>query len=119
MASAPTEIADGAWKITRGVPLRINVFFVREDGGVAVFDAGHAPMGAAVRAAADALGGATRLVLGNPHADHRGGARAGGAPIHSHGDDPEDVAGCRSSRAPSRAGRSPRGTAGRCRSPPR
>jgi len=52
MASSPTEIADGVWRITRGFPLRINVFFVRESGGVAVFDAGHKPMGAAVRSAA-------------------------------------------------------------------
>jgi hydroxyacylglutathione hydrolase len=74
MAASPTQIADGVWRLTRGFPLRINVFFVREEGGVAVFDTGHKPMGKAVRAAADALGGATRIVLGNPHADHRGAA---------------------------------------------
>ena len=93
MASAPTEIAAGVWRVTRGFPLRINVFLVREGNGVAVFDAGHKPMGAAVRAAADTLGGATRLILGNPHADHRGGARAVGAPIHCHADDRENVEG--------------------------
>lgn len=86
-------IADGVWRLTRGFPLRINVFFVREGDGVAVFDAGHRPMGAAVRAAAEALGGATRVVLGNPHPDHRGGAAAIGAPIHCHVDDRADVEG--------------------------
>ncbi len=93
MASAPTEIADGAWRITRGFPLRINVFFVREGDGVAVFDTGHRPMGPAVRTGADALGGATRVILGNPHADHRGGARAVGAPLYCHADDRANVAG--------------------------
>ena len=34
MAASPAQIADGVWRITRGVPLRINVFFVRDgDGG--------------------------------------------------------------------------------------
>ncbi len=93
MAASPTQIAAGVWKITRGFPLRINVFFVREGDGVAVFDTGHKPMGAAVRAAADALGGPTRVILGNPHADHRGGAGAVGAPIHCHVDDRENVEG--------------------------
>jgi glyoxylase-like metal-dependent hydrolase (beta-lactamase superfamily II) len=93
MSASPTAIADGVWRLTRGFPLRINVFFVREEGGVAVFDTGHKPMGKAVRAAADALGGATRIVLGNPHADHRGGAKAIGAPVHCHVDDRENVEG--------------------------
>jgi glyoxylase-like metal-dependent hydrolase (beta-lactamase superfamily II) len=66
---------------------------VREGDGVAVFDTGHKPMGAAVRAAADGLGGATRVILGNPHADHRGGAPAVGAPIHCHADDRGNVEG--------------------------
>jgi len=93
MAASPTQIADGVWRITRGVPLRINVFFVRDGDGVAVFDTGHKQMGAAVRAAADALGGATRVILSNAHADHRGGARAMTAPIHCHRDERADVEG--------------------------
>ena len=93
MASSPAEIADGVWRITRGFPLRINAFFLREGDGVAVFDAGHKPMGAAVRAGADALGGATRVILGNPHADHRGGAAAVGAPVYCHADDRDNVEG--------------------------
>ena len=111
MASSPTQVADGVWRLTRGFPLQINVFLVREDDGVAVFDAGHKPMGPASARAADALGGATRVILGNAHADHRGGANAIGAPIHCHPDERADVEGdggahyfdsrrCRSSRAP-------------------
>jgi len=83
----PVPVADGVWRITRGFPLKINVFLVREGDGVAVFDAGHKPMGPVVRAAANALGGATRVVVGNAHADHRGGARGIGAPVHCHADE--------------------------------
>jgi hydroxyacylglutathione hydrolase len=91
--SAAVAVADGVWRVTRGFPLKINVFLVREGDGVAVFDAGNKAMGPAVRAAADALGGATRVVLGNPHADHRGGASAIGAPVHCHADDRADAEG--------------------------
>ncbi len=93
MSAGAATVADGVWRVTRGVPLRINVFLVREGDGVAVFDAGHRAMGAAVRAAAEALGGPTRVVLGNPHADHRGGAPAIGAPVHCHADDVPDAEG--------------------------
>jgi glyoxylase-like metal-dependent hydrolase (beta-lactamase superfamily II) len=84
-------VADGVWRVTGGFPLRINAFLVREGTGVAVFDAGHAPMGKKLRAAADSLGGATRVVLGNAHADHRGGAKALGAPVHCHTDERSDA----------------------------
>ena len=130
MASSPKSVADGVWRVTRGFPLRINVFLIREEGGVAVFDSGHKPMGGAVREAAAALGGATRVILGNPHADHRGGAPAIGAPVQCHAADVEDVEGdggahyfdfgsCRCPSAPRRRRRSAHGTAGRCRSPRR
>lgn len=91
MSATPTPVAEGVWRITRGFPLKINVFLIREGDGVAVFDAGSKSMGATIRAAADALGGATRVVLGNAHADHRGGARAIGAPVHCHADDRADA----------------------------
>ena len=71
----------------------MNVFLIREGDGVAVFDAGHRPMGRVLREAAAALGGATRVVLGNAHADHRGGAKAIGAPVHCHADERADVEG--------------------------
>ena len=93
MSAAPIAIADGVWRVTRGFPLRISAFLVREGDGVAVFDSGHKPMGPVLRDAAAGLGGATRVVLGNPHADHRGGARAIGAPIWCHADDRANVEG--------------------------
>ncbi len=93
MSATATPVADGVWRVTRGFPLKINVFLVREGDGVAVFDAGARSMGATVRAAADALGGATRAVIGNAHADHRGGAAGIGAPVHCHADDRDDVEG--------------------------
>ena len=86
-------VADGVWRLTLGMPLRINVFFIREDGGVAIFDAGSKAMGPKIRRAADALGGATRVIVGNAHPDHRGGARAIGAPVHCHLDERADVEG--------------------------
>ncbi|MDX6676381.1 MAG: hypothetical protein QOE31_433, partial [Solirubrobacteraceae bacterium] len=89
----PTPVADGVWRLTLGMPLKINVFFIREDDGVAVFDSGSKPMGAAVRRAADTLGGATRVIVGNAHADHRGGARAVAAPVNCHLDERADVEG--------------------------
>ena len=87
------QVADGVWRVTKGFPLRINAFLVREGDGVAVFDAGHKPMGRALREAAGTLGGATRVVLGNAHADHRGGARTIGAPVYCHADERADVEG--------------------------
>ncbi|HEX8103640.1 MAG TPA: MBL fold metallo-hydrolase [Solirubrobacteraceae bacterium] len=87
------QVADGVWRVTKGFPLKVNVFLIREADGVAVFDAGIKPMGPAIRAAAEELGGATRVVLGNAHADHRGGAKAIGAPIQCHADERADAEG--------------------------
>jgi len=91
--TTPAAVADGVWRLTLGMPLKINVFFIREDDGVAVFDSGSKPMGKAIRRAADALGGATRVIVGNAHADHRGGARAIAAPVNCHLDERADVEG--------------------------
>ena len=93
MAGTPTEVADGVWRLRGGFPLSCNVFFVREPGGVAVFDAGIKPMGKKIRAAADALGGATRVILGNAHPDHRGGAKLIGAAVQCHAAERSDVEG--------------------------
>ena len=87
------EVAEGVWRVKGGFPLSINAFLIREDGGVAVFDAGHKPLGKKLLEAAGQLGGATRVVLGNAHPDHRGGARAIGAPVHCHPDERADVEG--------------------------
>ena len=89
----PTAVAEGIWRLTLGRPLKINVFFISEDDGVAVFDSGTKQLGPAIRRAADGLGGATRVIIGNAHPDHRGGANALGAPIHCHLDERADVEG--------------------------
>ncbi len=91
--SEPIPVADGVWRVTLGYPLKINAFLISEDGGVAVFDAASRQLGPKIRTAADSLGGATRVILGNAHADHRGGARALGAPIQCHLDERADVEG--------------------------
>jgi glyoxylase-like metal-dependent hydrolase (beta-lactamase superfamily II) len=91
--AAPEPIADGVWRLSAGFPLPVNVYFVRVEGGVAVFDAGVKGMGAKIRAAADTLGGATRVLLGNAHPDHRGGAKRIGAPVYCHEDERGDVEG--------------------------
>jgi len=87
------SIADGVWRVTGGFPLRVNTYLVSDEDGVAVFDAGIRSMGKKIRAAADGLGGATRVIIGNAHADHRGGAKAIGAPVHCHADERADLEG--------------------------
>jgi glyoxylase-like metal-dependent hydrolase (beta-lactamase superfamily II) len=86
-------VADGVWRLTGGFPLRVNVYFVREGQGVAVFDAGIKSMGSSIHETAQKLGGATRVIVGNAHADHRGGARRAGGQIHCHPDERPDVEG--------------------------
>jgi glyoxylase-like metal-dependent hydrolase (beta-lactamase superfamily II) len=88
---APIAVADGIWRLTLGRPLSINVFLIREGDGVAVFDSATKPLGPRVRQAADALGGATRVIVGNAHPDHRGGARSVGAPVQCHVDERADM----------------------------
>jgi hydroxyacylglutathione hydrolase len=80
-------VADGVWRVTRGIPMRINVFLIRDGDGVAVFDSGSRQMGRVVRDAAASLGGASRVIVGNAHPDHRGGAREIGAPVQCHVDE--------------------------------
>lgn len=94
-AGRPERVAGGVWRMRGGFPIRmINVFLIEEpEGGVTVFDAGISAMGTAVRAAADERGGARRVVLGNAHADHRGGAEAIGAPVFCHERERNDVEG--------------------------
>ena len=87
------SVAEGVWRITRGFPLRVNAYLVADGDGVAVFDAGIESMGDAIREAAEGLGGPTRTILGNAHADHRGGAKRIGAPVYCHADERADVEG--------------------------
>ena len=91
--STAVPVAEGIWRVTAGRPLQINVFLIAEDDGVAVFDAASRQLGPRIRAAADALGGATRVIVGNAHPDHRGGAKALAAPVHCHIDERADVEG--------------------------
>ena len=83
------RIADGVWAIRGGFPLKtMNVYFIEDDGGVTMFDAGVSHMGDAVAALGARLGGIRRVVLGHADADHRGGAARLGTPIHCH---PQEV----------------------------
>ncbi|MDX6584268.1 MAG: hypothetical protein QOI10_3452 [Solirubrobacterales bacterium] len=87
------SVTDGVWRITKGFPLSVNAYLVADGDGVAVFDAGIESMGDAIREAAEPLGGPTRTILGNAHADHRGGAKRIGAPVFCHADERDDVEG--------------------------
>ena len=94
-SAAPLEsVADGVWVVRGGYPLRtMNVYFVRDGDGVAVFDAGIKTMVPAITAAGAQLGGITRCVLGHAHADHRGAAPGLGVPVYCHPDDRADAEG--------------------------
>ncbi len=82
---APERIADGVWLLRGGFPAKImNVYFIEDDGGVTMFDAGIAAMGTAVIAAGARLGGIKRVVLGHADCDHRGSAPAVAAPTYCH-----------------------------------
>lgn len=77
LAAAPPErIADGVWLIRGGLQRLMNVYLVQEGGQVAVFDAGEKGMAASIVAAAQGLGGISRVVLGHADTDHRGSAPA-------------------------------------------
>jgi steroid delta-isomerase-like uncharacterized protein len=88
----PEEVADGVW-VVQGEPAKCNVYLVRDDGGVLMFDAGARTMTNAVAAAAAKLGGLTRIVLGHGHTDHRGTAPAFDVPILCHPDEVVDAEG--------------------------
>jgi glyoxylase-like metal-dependent hydrolase (beta-lactamase superfamily II) len=94
MAANPERVADGVWRIAGGVPVKfINAYLIEGEDGVTVFDAGTKQMGPAISAAAAALGPIARVVLGNAHADHRGGAAVLQAPVLCHERDRPDVQG--------------------------
>lgn len=83
----PSRVADGVW-VLQGEPAHCNVYFLEDDGGVCMFDAGARTMTASVASAAAHLGGLTRIVLGHGHTDHRGTAPALGVPVFCH---PEEI----------------------------
>jgi glyoxylase-like metal-dependent hydrolase (beta-lactamase superfamily II)/predicted ester cyclase len=79
------SIADGVWVVRGGFPLKtMNVYLIRDGGGVTVFDAGIEAMGRPLRALCARYGGARRVVLGNADPDHRGAAPALGVPTFCH-----------------------------------
>ena len=85
-------VADGVWRIRGGVPRRMNVYLIEDDGGgVTVFDAGVKGMAGAISTAAAGLGGVNRVVLGHGHPDHRGAAPGLGAPVYCHPDNRADA----------------------------
>jgi glyoxylase-like metal-dependent hydrolase (beta-lactamase superfamily II)/predicted ester cyclase len=82
------KAAEGVWRLRGGFPGKdFNVYFIEEDDGVTVFDAGIRAMTNAVAAAGARLGGIKRVVLGHAHADHRGSAPYLDAPVHCHPDE--------------------------------
>ncbi|WCB91976.1 putative metallo-hydrolase YflN [Baekduia alba] len=94
-AGGPESIADGVWVVRGGFPSRtMNVYLVRDGGGVLAFDAGIEAMTASVALAARQLGGLTRIVLGHGHPDHRGVAPGlSDVPVFCHPDEVADAEG--------------------------
>jgi hydroxyacylglutathione hydrolase len=77
-------IAEGVWLVRGGFPRLINVYLVSDGDGVLLFDAGIRSMAKRLAAAAQALGGITRIILSHSHVDHRGAAPRLGAPVLCH-----------------------------------
>ena len=87
------KVADGVWLLRGDLGKAMNVYFLEDDGGIVQFDAGTKPMTKKVRAAAEQLGGLSRIVLGHAHADHRGSAPYLGVPVYCHPDEVADAEG--------------------------
>lgn len=85
------KVADGVWLLRGDLRKSMNIYFLEDDGGVVQFDAGSKAMTKAARAAAAALGGVKRVVLGHAHADHRGTAPSMGVPVLCHPDEVADA----------------------------
>ena len=75
----------------------MNVYLIKEHDGVTMFDAGVETMADPLRVLCERMGGLKRIVLGHPHADHRGAAPHLDAPVLCHPDakaeaeDPEPI----------------------------
>jgi len=83
------RVADGVWLLRGDFRGAMNVYLLRDEGGVVAFDAGTKAMRRKVAAAAAELGGLRRVVLGHAHADHRGTAPYLDAPVYCHPDEVE------------------------------
>jgi glyoxylase-like metal-dependent hydrolase (beta-lactamase superfamily II)/predicted ester cyclase len=85
IVAEPEPVADGVWVVRGGFPSKeMNIFLLRDDDGVMLFDAGIKAMTDSVAAAGATLGGITRVLLGHGHVDHRGVAPYLGAPVLCH-----------------------------------
>lgn len=78
------QVAVDVWLLRGGHPKRMNVYFIKDGDGVAMFDAGISEMKKQVLAAARELGGLTRVILSHAHVDHRGTAPAVEVPVLCH-----------------------------------
>jgi glyoxylase-like metal-dependent hydrolase (beta-lactamase superfamily II) len=87
----PEEISKGIWRVAGDIKGGMNVYFLADDDGVTMFDAGTKPMTDAVKAAGEKLGGIKRIVLGHAHTDHRGSAPGIDAPVYCHADEVADA----------------------------
>jgi glyoxylase-like metal-dependent hydrolase (beta-lactamase superfamily II) len=85
------EISKGIWRVAGDIKGGMNVYFLADDDGVTMFDAGTKPMTGAVKAAGEKLGGIKRIVLGHAHTDHRGSAPGIDAPVYCHADEVHDA----------------------------
>ncbi|HEX3434470.1 MAG TPA: MBL fold metallo-hydrolase [Solirubrobacteraceae bacterium] len=85
-------VATGVW-VVQGQPARCNVYFIEDEHGVTMFDAGARTMTRALARAGARLGGIRRIVLGHGHTDHRGAAPGIGAPVFCHADEVQDAEG--------------------------
>ena len=79
--------------VVQGQPARCNVYFIEDENGVTMFDAGARTMTRALARAGAKLGGIRRIVLGHGHTDHRGAAPGIGAPVFCHPDEVQDAEG--------------------------
>jgi glyoxylase-like metal-dependent hydrolase (beta-lactamase superfamily II) len=87
----PEEISKGIWRVAGDIKAGMNVYFLADDDGVTMFDAGTKPMTDAVNAAGEQLGGIKRIVLGHAHTDHRGTAPGVKAPVYCHANEVADA----------------------------
>jgi hydroxyacylglutathione hydrolase len=85
---AVEPVAPGVWLWRGGLMKNMNVYFIEDEGGVTVFDAGEKSMAKGILAIASRMGGLKRVVLGHGDTDHRGSAPGlkGHAPILCHPD---------------------------------
>jgi hydroxyacylglutathione hydrolase len=85
------KVADGVWLLRGDVRRVMNIYFLEDGDGVTQFDGGTKRMAKAAKAAAESLGGLTRIVLSHAHPDHRGAIPALDADVFCHPDEVADA----------------------------